>query len=147
MKNLKILLLFIAVTLGVTSCKKDSPDPAAAKPDTQAQIDAKAKIAGKWYIKKAEYIYKADGKVDAYSHYDNTQFYEFKTDGALVISFERKQGTDFTYKFSEDASTLSLFNPNPNDVYKVKTLTATSLTLEKEHTIAPAMTEIITLSK
>ncbi|MBC7913192.1 MAG: hypothetical protein H7Y07_03625 [Pyrinomonadaceae bacterium] len=149
MKNLKILLLlFSLATFGVVGCKKDSPaEPSKETPDTQAQAEAKTKVIGKWYIKKAVYTYKSDGHNDTYANYDNTQFYDFKTDGTLVISFVKKQGTNYTYKFNEDAGTLSIFTPFPDDVYKIKVFTGTSLIIEKEHTIAPAMTEEITLSK
>lgn len=147
MKRLKLLLLATTiVAIGLTTSCRKKKNEEAPKVDTQAQIEAKSKITGKWFIKKAVFTYPNQPTPVIYDHYDATQFYQFSSDGNLLISYEEKQGT-FTYKFSEDASTLSIFNPHPNDVYKVKVLTATDLVIEKEHTIDPIMTEEITLSK
>lgn len=149
MKNFKtLLLLFTAATLSLTSCRKNGPtdEKETTKPDTQAQTEAKSKIGGKWKITKAVFIYPNNPNPVVYTEYDDTQYYDFKTDGTVAISYVEKKGT-FTYKFSENAQTLSLSNPYPNDVYKVKLLTTTKLVLEKEHTIDPIMTEEITMEK
>lgn len=148
MRDLRLLLVLVAMlAIGLTSCRKNGPtDEKEASKDTQAQIEAKSKIVGKWYIKKVVFTYPTNSNPDVYTGYDNTQFYDFKSDGTVVISYVEKQGA-FNYVFSENALTLSLFNPHPNDVYKVKALTSTELVIEKEHTIEPVMTEEITLSK
>lgn len=143
MKNFKfLLLLFTSLTIGFTSCKKSAPEP---KPDTQAQIEAKSKIVGKWYITKAVFIKNGvDATPSEYNEFDNTQFFNFKTDLTVDISYKVKTGT-FTYTFSEDAKTLSTSSPNDN--YEVKVLTETDLFLVKNHTGNPKMIEEITLRK
>jgi hypothetical protein len=148
MKNLKLtVLLFAALTVSLSSCRKSrSPQEEVEKPETQAQIAAKSKIVGKWYIKKAVFTYPNNPTPRVYTEYDQTQFYEFKSDGSVSVSYVEKQG-NFSYKFSEDAQALGLYTPHPNDTYKVKLLTETDLILEKEHTIEPIMTEEITLKK
>lgn len=144
MKKFKLLLVFFtAVSIGLTSCKKDG-EP---KPDTPEQTEAKSKIVGKWFITKAVFTLTESGQ-DAtptqYNEFDDTQFFNFKSDLTVDISYKVKNGT-FTYTFSEDAKTLA--TSSPNDTYTVKTLTETELILVKNHTGDPKMTEEITFRK
>jgi hypothetical protein len=70
MKKFKLLLvLFTAVSIGLTSCKKDG-EP---KPDTPAQTEAKSKIVGKWFITKAVFtINGEDATPNEYTEFDDT---------------------------------------------------------------------------
>ncbi len=142
MKKFKLLLLLIAAgSIGLTSCKKNN-EP---KPDTQAQTEAKSKILGKWFITKAVFTKNGlDATPAEYNEFDDTQFFNFKSDLTVDISYKVKSGT-FTYTFSEDGKTL--VTSSPNDTYTVKTLTDTELILVKYHTGDPKMTEEITFRK
>lgn len=142
MRNLKfLLLLFIALAFVGTSCRKDKPQ----KPDTPAQIEAKSKIIGKWYIKKVIFTRDAEPNAPAENtSFNETQFLDFKSDLTITFSYSVKNGT-FTYTFDETAKTL--ITSSPNDVYTVITLTDTDLVLSKRHNGEIKMTEEITLKK
>jgi hypothetical protein len=142
MKKFKLLLVLLtALSIGLTSCKKNG-EP---KPDTPEQTQAKSKILGKWFITKAVFTENGQDATPAeYNEFDDTQFFNFKSDLTVDISYKVKSGT-FTYTFSEDAKVLS--TSSPNDTYQVKTLTDTELILLKNHTGTPKMTEEITFRK
>ena len=152
MKHAKLLIfLFAAIIVGFTSCRKNSPgEDAAPKPDTEEQVNAKSKILGKWYIEKAVFTKYTDGQVsdtETFTEFDDTQFFDFKTETNLEISYSKKIG-NFTYTFTEDAKTLK--TSSPSDTYSVSVLTDTDMILVKEHTATSTtakMTEEITFKK
>lgn len=151
MKAFKFLLILLLATgVAFTGCKKKKSDEEAPKPDTQAQIEAKSKILGKWYIKKV--VFYVDGETEPpvpETEFDQTQFLEFKSDLTIIFSYRVKNGT-FTYNFDETAKTL--ITSSPNDKYTIKLLTDTDLVLSKRHDYDPnatgkVKTEEITLAK
>jgi hypothetical protein len=153
MKNFKtLLLLFAVVIVGLTSCRKNGPDEdATPKVENQAQIEAKAKIMGKWNITNATYTRTEGGVTGGTTNYDlstNGFFFDFKADNKVDINFKTLVGL-YDFSFSADGTTFTAVKTGATTVVSVvKQNTSTNLVLERTHVISTGTEkEVIYLQK
>ena len=151
MKNFKLLLLlFTAATLSLSSCKKDKQD--APKGDNQAQIEAKAKIMGRWNLVSAVFVKTTTaGQVLAPENWDHAAsgyYFDFKTDNTVQINYKTLANI-YNFSFSEDGKTFTAIKSGTTTIIcEVKQNTATQLVLERNHVLADGTEkETITLQK
>lgn len=122
MKNLKFLaLLFISLSVGLTSCKKDD--------------DKKGNIVGKWFLKsEVNKMYingQQQGEADIETDFGTSDYVEFKSDGKGVYS-EEGDTDDFTYQINNDATELTIVIDGETEKQKISKLTDSELVLLNE---------------
>jgi hypothetical protein len=155
MKNLKsTLLLFAALTIGLTSCRKNGPDEDGPKVENQAQLEAKAKILGKWKITDAVFIKTVTGQAPqaprTYDLRSDDFYFDFKTNNTVMVNYKTRVG-EYNFSFSEDGKKFTITKAGTSSlVLDVKQNTETALLLRTTHSF-PAEnaieTEDITLQK
>lgn len=81
MKNaISAVLMILAMAVGLTSCKKDSPA------DTENALTVEQKLAGKWALKTAIGNYNMFGnKRTDTTRFSSSDYIEFKADGTVDI--------------------------------------------------------------
>ncbi|MGV3508587.1 MAG: lipocalin family protein [Sphingobacteriaceae bacterium] len=129
MKNLKFLvLLFIATSVGFTSCKKDD-----------GEDDAKANIIGKWSLTKEVWKQYLNGQVvDEGSSNSNTNEWviEFKSDGTYQGYDEGDLDEEGTYSIQNDGKKLVLNSKHDDEdeAVTINSLNSTEMVLYFEDT-------------
>ena len=124
MKNSKFLvLLFIAVGVVFTGCKKDN-------------TEVSGNIVAKWGIKKTvatTYTGSEKGLSVTDTNFKDNDWIEFKADGTVTFSDngDTDQGT-YTYNSDTKKITLKYTGDSSSSVIDVKTLTDTDLVITEE---------------
>jgi len=130
MKRTKTLfLLFLAVSFGITGCKKNDDDD-----------NAKAQIVGKWILTKEVYrtylkgVLETDETYDDYD--DNDWVIEIKSNGTYIGWDEGEKDEEGTYSLQDNGKTLILKPGNETQTYTctIRQLTSSSLVLYSEKT-------------
>ena len=122
MKKIKYLtLLFLAVSVGFTSCKKD---------------DDEVSIVGKWGTTKSvniNYTGTIKGSTETETTFTAEDYIEFKSDGTTILSEDGDTDAG-TYTFNNDTQKLSIKFTGDDEsvVFDIKTLTTTDLVLYTE---------------
>ena len=124
MKNLRFLvLLFLAVSLGSSSCKKNDDEVMAS-------------IVGKWGIVKTvevDYVGTAKGPTETETTFSANDFVEFKSDGTAIFS-EEGDTDAATYTVNTDTKKMSVkLNGTSTSIQMdIRTLNSTDLVLYAE---------------
>lgn len=122
MKNLKFLVIALALIVGVSSCKKEKNDTS---------------IIGKWFMKSRVNKDFTNGELkseNTKTNFTSQDFIEFK-DGGVVILGEGELVETATYRLSNDKKMLTLIEKDGGeDSYVIKTLNATDMVLYAEYT-------------
>ena len=129
MKKLKLLmLLFTAVSVGFTGCKKDDGD------------DANANIVGKWSLtKEVSREYNSAGVLlheDTEISNDNAWVLEFKSDGTYKGYDEGVLDEEGTYSIQNDGKTLVLNSKHDDEdqTVTISSLTSSEIIIYFEYT-------------
>ncbi|WP_256009533.1 lipocalin family protein [Desertivirga xinjiangensis] len=114
-----LFLMFVAVTVAFSSCKKDDDE------------NNSAKIVGKWNLKKeVEKEYKNGQLIetDEYS-YEAGAYVEFKSNGTVDWNDDGSDPEIYSYRV--DGNKLTLIEDDDTDVYTIEELTSSKLVISE----------------